>query len=324
MKLSFIVPIYNTADYLLKCIDSLLNQDISHSNYQIILVNDGSTDNSLEICKMYKEKHANIILLSQSNAGQSSARNLGMTKAEGDYIWFVDSDDFIEHNCVAECLDICCRQDLDVLLFCADEIDENKNTIKQRQHFTESQISAVFSGKHFLTSKQYFNCIPFYIYRHQFLKEQNIRFSEGIYHEDNEILPKIFYAAKRILGYNKVLYHVNLRPNSTTRSINPKKAFDLIKVARSLSDYMVKQVAQEDYPIFCDLISRAVNASLLNTLFIDKENSKQLKQEWYHNRDILKWMKYSQSKKYRIEGILFRLFPRHIGLIYRYLTKLIK
>ena len=317
MKLTFIVPIYNTAIYLPKCIDSLLNQDIPHSDYQIILVNDGSTDNSLSICEDYKDKHTNITLLTQQNAGQSSARNLGVTKAEGDYIWFVDSDDFIEPNCIRKCLEICNQQILDVLLFCADEIDENNNTLKQLQQFPKSEIAAAFQGKSFLTSMQYFNCIPFYIYRHQFLKEQNIRFFEGIYHEDNEVLPQVFYPAQRILGYNKVLYHVNLRPNSTIRSINPKKAFDLIKVARSLSEYMVKQVAQEDYPVFCNFISRAINASLLNTLFIDKESIKQLKQEWYHNRDILKWMTHSQSQKYRMEGILFRLFPRHIGWIYR-------
>ena len=322
MKLSFIVPVYNTAVYLPKCIESLLNQDIPHSDYQIILVNDGSNDNSLAICEAYKEKYENIIVLSQSNAGQSSSRNFGMTKAEGDYIWFVDSDDFIEHYCIDECLNICYQHDLDIFLFCADEIDENKSTIKRLQYFTKSQTSVIFHGKNFLNSKQYFNCIPFYIYKHQFLKEQNIRFYEGIYHEDNEVIPKIFYPAKRILGYNKVLYHVNLRPNSTIRSINPKKAFDLIKVVESLVIYTVNYVDLEDYPVFCNFISRSVNASLLNTLMIDSESCKQLQQEWYHHRDIFKWMKKSQNKKYRIEGYIFSLFPRHTGWLYRCMKRL--
>jgi glycosyltransferase involved in cell wall biosynthesis len=317
MKLSFIVPVYNTAAYLPKCIDSLLNQDIPHGDYQIILVNDGSTDDSLSICEEYKEKYSNIILLSQNNAGQSSARNLGMTKAEGDYIWFVDSDDFIEQNCLRECLDICYRQDLDIFLFCATEIAENYNTFKQLQHYPESETAAVFLGRTFLSSMQFFNCVPFCLFRHQFLKEQGIRFFEGIYHEDNEILPRIFYPAQRVLAYNKVLYYVYLRPNSTIRSINPKKSFDLIKVARSLSDYMVNYVAEEDYPVFCDKISNAIFNSVRSTFLIDKESIKLLKQEWYCNRDILKWMKYSKLRNYRILGFFFNLFPRHIAWIYR-------
>jgi glycosyltransferase involved in cell wall biosynthesis len=321
-KLSFIVPIYNTAQYLPKCIDSLLNQDISFNEYQIILVNDGSTDHSLSICESYKKKHPNIILLSQNNAGQSAARNYGMTKAEGDYIWFVDSDDFIEPDCLGECLKICYQQDLDIFMFGADDIEENNGLPVQRQHFPESETTTVFMGKSFLDSTRFFHCIPFYIYRHQFLKEQKIHFFEGIYHEDNEALPRFFYPAKRVLGYNKVLYHVYLRPNSTIRSINPKKAFDLIQVARSLSEYLINDVASEDYPVFCDTISNAILCSQRDTFLIDKESVQQLKQAWYRNRDVLKWMKYSKNKKYRILGFIFQLFPKHIGCIYRNIMRI--
>jgi len=317
MYLSFIVPVYNTSAYLPKCIDSLLHQDIPKSDYQIILVNDGSTDHSLSICETYKEKHDHIILLSQTNSGQSSARNLGMKYATGKYIWFVDSDDYIENNCIQKCLNICDKNQLDILLFCADEIDENYNFVKQLQYFSNSETNHIFQGKDFLASKHFFNCIPFYIYRRGFLEEENISFYEGIYHEDNEVLPKIFYPTKKILGYNQVLYHVHLRPNSTMRSINPKKAFDLIKVARSLLNYMVQNVDKNDYPLFCSLISKAVNASLLNTYILDKKSIQQLKQEWYHNKDIFKWMKQSDVRKYRIESFFFQLFPRHIGWIYR-------
>ena len=322
MKLSFIVPVYNTAEYLPKCIDSLLNQDIPYSDYQIILINDGSTDNSLSICESYKEKHSNIIVLSQNNAGQSSARNLGMTKAEGDYIWFVDSDDFIEPNCLRNCLEICYLQDLDIFLFCATEVDKNYNILKQLQYYPESETVAVFLGKTFFSSMQFFNCVPFYFFRHQFLKEQGILFFEGIYHEDNEILPRIFYPAQRVLAYSKVLYYVCLRPNSTIRSINPKKAFDLIQVARSLSDYMVNNVATEDYPVFCNKISNAILNSLKSTLFVDKISIKQIEQEWYRNKDILKWMKYSKLRNYRIIGFFFNLSPKHIGWMYRCMKKM--
>ena len=96
MKLSIIVPIYNVAPYLRKCMDSLLAQDIL--DYEIILVDDGSPDECPRICDAYAEKHSNIHVIHQENAGLSAARNTGVAKAQGDYIWFVDSDDYVEPN----------------------------------------------------------------------------------------------------------------------------------------------------------------------------------------------------------------------------------
>lgn len=98
MFLSFVVPVYNTEKYLPECLDSLLEQDIPKEEYEIICVNDGSTDNSLEILHAYQEKFPNIVVIDKENSGVAMARNAGMDAAKGDYIWFVDSDDFIQMN----------------------------------------------------------------------------------------------------------------------------------------------------------------------------------------------------------------------------------
>ena len=96
MKLSIIVPVYNVADYLAKCLDSLLTQDLPQNEYEIIVVNDGSTDNSGDIAQQYADKYAGITLINQANQGLSGARNTGIQQAKGDYIQFVDSDDYLE------------------------------------------------------------------------------------------------------------------------------------------------------------------------------------------------------------------------------------
>lgn len=100
MFLSFIVPVYNTEEYLAECLDSLLRQDIPESEYEIICINDGSTDGSGAILQQYQEKHRNLRIIEQPNRGVAAARNAGLETAQGEYIWFVDSDDLVKPNCL--------------------------------------------------------------------------------------------------------------------------------------------------------------------------------------------------------------------------------
>ena len=116
-KLSIIVPVYNVENWLSRCASSLINQDLDKSEYEIIFVNDGSTDDSFEIAKKYSESYDNIILISQENKGLSAARNAGINKANGKYIWFVDSDDWIEPNIAGQLLKEAEDCGLDVLCF---------------------------------------------------------------------------------------------------------------------------------------------------------------------------------------------------------------
>ncbi len=98
--LSIIVPVYNAEKYISTCLDSLLEQDIDKSNYEIICINDGSTDSSLSILQSYSQKHPNIRLIDKPNGGVASARNLGLEVSQGQYVWFIDADDWIARNCL--------------------------------------------------------------------------------------------------------------------------------------------------------------------------------------------------------------------------------
>lgn len=109
MRLSIIVPVYNVEPYLEKCLDSLLDQNIDKSQYEILVLNDGSTDKSLEIVHKYADKYSNIQEFSHPNKGLSGTRNVGLKNATGDYVWFVDSDDWIRLSCVFAEIRSSCR-----------------------------------------------------------------------------------------------------------------------------------------------------------------------------------------------------------------------
>ena len=97
--LSIIVSVYNAEKYLETCLESLLNQDIDKSMYEIICVNDGSTDGSFAILKEYEKQYDNVVLIDKENEGVSIARNIGLEKARGDYVWFIDADDWVARQC---------------------------------------------------------------------------------------------------------------------------------------------------------------------------------------------------------------------------------
>lgn len=114
MKISIIVPVYNAEEYLDKCVSSILNQ--TERDIQLILVDDGSTDGSRRLCESYAEQDARVLFLHQENAGVSAARNRGISQAEGQYIGFVDSDDWIEPEMYARLWETACREDADVVM----------------------------------------------------------------------------------------------------------------------------------------------------------------------------------------------------------------
>lgn len=117
IKLSLVIPMYNVELYIEKCLNSCINQDLSSNEYEIIIVNDGSKDTSLSRAEAIARKHNNIKIISQENGGLSSARNTGLKNAKGEYIWFIDSDDWIEPNVLKNLYQIASHNNLDILRF---------------------------------------------------------------------------------------------------------------------------------------------------------------------------------------------------------------
>lgn len=291
--LSIIIPFYNVEDYIERCLNSILTQNVSSELYEVIAINDGSKDGSLEIAERIAKEHSNIIVISQENKGQSAARNHGVRIAKGDYIWYVDSDDWIEDGCLTKILNIINGSEVELYTF------GHKNwfdgEIVEHPH-VKGKID-VWCVEH--------------LYKRSFLIKNNIWFIEGIFHEDVEYCPRVSVLAKTNIELDMTPYIIYKRPGSTTTACNPKKAFDLLVAARSLDDFQKShQVFRE---IITPFIALSLNSSLQNVhIFkMDEENERKLNQAFYENRDLWISLWKSGILKYKIEFLIFCLFKKH-------------
>jgi glycosyltransferase involved in cell wall biosynthesis len=237
MKLSIIVPIYNVAPYLRKCVDSLLVQDIT--DYEIILVDDGSTDDSGaiadEILNAHSQSpiaHCQIKVVHQLNSGLSAARNSGINVATGDYILFVDSDDYLQPNTLATLLEQAEGDNLDVLRFRYQNVKESGEAFAPYKDMTNyNDYSAVpTDGLTFLNERMGNQC-----YVVQFLVKTDIvrqeLFTPSIYFEDTDWTPRMLLRAKRVASTDLVVYNYLWRDGSITLSQK-----DIAKMRKQLED----------------------------------------------------------------------------------------
>ena len=314
MLLSIIIPAYNAEHYLGECLDSCLNQDIPRDEYEIIVVNDGSSDNTLEVAWKWAEKYNNIKVLTQENQGPSIARNIAIDAAEGELIMFIDSDDYIVENCLRGLTKRCLDENLDMLRFCAANMIDGK-AIRRIQY---SQTEAT-PGKELLkTSFQV--CAPFSVYRKAFLNEAGLRFHPGILHEDNEFTPRAYYKASKVGSCNDIIYLVRQTPGSITRSANPKKSYDHLTVVCQLDRFASEYADKEYRPYFDKQISDCLNSCFNNMCRLEDEDRRKLEVIIYENRKILRHFLNSSALTHKIEGLLLTTFPRHILYIYKALN----
>ena len=224
LKLSIIVPLYNSEQYLPKCLDSLLHQDIQEQEYEIILVDDGSPDGSRRVAEDYQSRHSNITVLSQPNKGTSGARNTGIRQASGEYLYFVDPDDYILENSLACILQKMEEENLDVLRFGYVEVDEEyKPTRSCKKPESPDYSHQIMDGYTFMRERLGIACYVWtYLFRTSLLKENGLFFYEGDYFDDTPWLPRVLSAAQRVdsIGFQRHFYLI--RKNSLVQSLSNK------------------------------------------------------------------------------------------------------
>lgn len=182
MKLSIIIPMFNVELYIEKCLLSCLHQDVPSSEYEIVVVNDGSPDNSLQIAEHIASTVDNVTVVSQENGGLSVARNTGLLHAKGEYVWFVDSDDWIEENCLAGILKRLDKTQPDFLQLQYRLAYDDESNDKD----VYCTVDGVVSGVQQINNGDVPHPAQFAIYRKNFLIENNLLFYPGIFHEDSE------------------------------------------------------------------------------------------------------------------------------------------
>ena len=225
VKISIIVPIYRVEQYLRKCVDSLLNQDIPSSEYEIILVDDGSPDTCPQICDEYVAAHENIRVVHRENGGLSAARNSGIEVAQGEYIMFVDSDDYIEPNVLKGLQLQVERDNLDVLRYRLQYVNpqyEVYNPYKSDSFKGNDYSEVPTDGVSFLNSRMNTQC-----YAWQFILKRELLdgciFTPGIYFEDTDWTPRMLRKANRVASTDTVVYSYLVREGSITNAVSRSK-----------------------------------------------------------------------------------------------------
>jgi glycosyltransferase involved in cell wall biosynthesis len=262
---SVIIPVYNVEKYLRECLDSIINQ--TFSNIEIICVDDGSTDSSADILKEYSTRDNRITIITKENGGLSSARNAGIDIATGEYLTFLDSDDYLEKEAIQTLYDKASSEQLDILLFCGKSFCENGFTNKAAGNYSAcpSLLTKTVSGINFFISS--FKCnnhvgtSPLKLFRTAFLKENKIRFIEGILHEDEPFYYEAILAAKRVAKTPEQFYMRRYHAGSiTTCEKNSKHVIGkLTGISRILELSKIHQLTDAALEVTMEFISAIAN-----------------------------------------------------------------
>ena len=241
--LSIVVPVYGVEEYLAKCLDSLINQ--TANNYKILVINDGSKDNSQVIIDKYTKAYPDKVKgYIKENGGLSDARNYGLNYVDTPYVMFIDADDYVENDMVETCLKEIKDNDVDMVVFGYYQHYVTNNTYEI--------INPKFEGIYNLKNnpsilKDTANAAWNKIYKTSLFKDNNIIYPKGYLYEDLGTTPKLILKAKNIKYIQKALYHYLVdRPNNITRQVN-HKILDTISICKSIVKYFKDNQAFDEY-----------------------------------------------------------------------------
>lgn len=317
MLLSIIIPVYNVEKYIKRCIQSCAVQDIPSDDYEIIVVNDGTQDNCMGIAEDLSHLYKNISIYNQENRGLSVARNTGLSKAKGIYVWFVDSDDSIVENCLKGIVESL-KNAPDILQIQHQLIYEDGRPDKTAKI---TEIEGVKTGKEILLAGGLPTPAQFSIYRRDFLMRNNLCFFPGIYHEDVEFKPRAIYFAERITSHNAIVYNYLQRATgSITSNYKLKNGLDSIIVCQNLYSFS-KNLSSPIRSAFSERITQVVNSNMNRLKFLNNHDKELLLSEWARNKKLFKYMTHSNSLLSKIEGGVFYINVKIGALLFRLFFK---
>ena len=247
MLCSFIIPAYNASKTIVRCLDSIYKLSLSESDFEVICIDDCSSDNTINVINEYAKSHSNITLLRQTeNHRQGAARNRGVDIAKGKYIIFVDSDDESDRG-VVEALTLAENNDLDMVVVHCVNVNE-KNEIIEREIV---KIDGVFTGIDLQTKYPYWGTAPWpYIYKKTFLNQVNYPFVEDVIFEDSDFVNVHLYYAKRMMFSASCAYKMYYNASSTTHTQSFKHVSDyLLLGTRMLKFYHSLEEQNTEYAL---------------------------------------------------------------------------
>lgn len=309
MDLSIIIPVYNVEKYIRPCLESVFSQHIEKS-FEVILVNDGTEDNSFSVIDDLIKEHGNIIVLKQENQGLSAARNTGLTKASGEYILFLDSDDLLVNDSLPLLIQKALDSTADMIV--ADFIKLNDEQIIDFHSEIVSNVkSKVKNGWDFFVND--FNPQECYVwrtlYRRSFLEANHLRFIPGIYFEDVPFTTECYLKAEKCVRYPLLFYVYRQRANSIVSSVNMKKVTDFNIVLKHL------QAMKQEYSLPTNVaqkLSDTMFSAFSSAIWYLSHDKKLLARRNEYVEDLQKKdvsIKFTHGMKQRVISLFYRLMP---------------
>lgn len=316
-KISIIVPIYNVEKYLDRCINSILNQ--TFSDFELILVNDGSLDRSKEICDFYQNIDNRIILIDKKNEGVSSARNKGLDVAKGEYVYFLDPDDYIDSDAIEYLYNLNTYYSADISCY---KMKTYKNEILQSKLNLNEEINIYNKDemiKEYCISGKFLYSVCNKLFKSKLFID--IRFDQEIkYGEDALINYYLFIKAEKLVISNLQKYNYCINKNSTVSNITEKR-LDILKSQRKMYNFLNINYPQYTHYVINQYINSslqiAIDIGIENIIKEKKDMLKELKAINKEDKDILKNFKYKNIKQKILFNIL-NISPNIVCKMYKF------
>ncbi len=258
--ISVIMPVYNTAGYLMEAVESVLNQTMP--DFEFIIVNDGSTDGGGAILERYANLDKRIRLFTKKNEGSSIARSLGLSRAIGTYLYFMDSDDILVASAFEDCLSKATNNDLDILLFDAVSFDDNSGLDHESFSYDKKGMFStdVMTGPEMMSGllkTGLFRVTPWiHFLKKDFIISNEIDFYPGIINEDELFFSRVYFYSSRCAYLPKILFKRRLRPNSTMSA--------LFSFKRASSYFVVIDQLEKESEHLCELSNKNIELLISN------------------------------------------------------------
>lgn len=320
INITFVIAAYNTEQYIESCIDSILQQKLK--NIEIIVVNDGSSDRTSEIVRKYEEQYDNIRLIDQKNSGVSAARNVGLNLARGEYVCFVDSDDFFTEGSAVKMLQLCKDNDLDVIRGQYKILDDDTSVYMPHEVVNLPYYEKTMFGEEYLCcaiESKHIEVVPWLgLYRTSYLKNNEITFPVGIgYSEDHLFFLQVLLGQNaRIMEISNYIYVYRSRGGSATKTPSFKQAEDVATiVSKELKLINATSLSEKGR----DAALRYMSATYYQLTRIFGMISKEYRRKVcslvsLENKELC--LKYAYDRHQWIKLFLFNFFPDFVSFIY--------
>ena len=303
-KLTIVIPVYNTEKYVEETILSVLNQ--SFSNFELVIINDGSLDRSGEILQHMRKKDSRVTIIQQDNRGLSAVRNRGMDFSNSEYIYFLDSDDVLVDGSLEKVMNLAESTNCDMVHFSSYSIDAEGNRITKHRIKQYRQLIPLQGEKllyELYSSKNYHTNVQKYIFRKQFLRDHNLRFDDGYIHEDEAFTLEALCLAKKVTSIDEPLLKKRFRAGSIMSS--KKNEYNIESYAKAVSrliQFMDKHSFNKETQYIIRSKIRQITLRCIHLIYTmnESDNGNRKIEDYFATRDVIKagWDLYFKSKVY--------------------------